>query len=151
MKNVVPNEKKCDEAIRRSLRYRVRATEEFFNPGSKVIYKRDGQDRWRGAAMIIGNDGSVYYLRHQGNLYRVPACRIKYFREESAQTVPTNMDVDENQTQSSVVSKPRNSRKEADESDEDCSLQAILDDRNDHRTKKCFACLEPGSKTKYFP
>ena len=37
---------------------------------------RDGQQRWRGPATVIGNDCSVYFLRHQGNLVWVSACRI---------------------------------------------------------------------------
>lgn len=69
-------EVQCDESIRRALRHRVRAAEKVFKPGNKVYYKRDGQDRWKGPAVVIGNDGSVYYIRHQGNLYRVAACRL---------------------------------------------------------------------------
>ena len=69
-------EVQCDESIRRALRHRVRAAEKVFKPGNKVYYKRDGQDRWNGPAVVIGNDGSVYYIRHRGNLYRVAACRL---------------------------------------------------------------------------
>ena len=69
-------EVQCDEQTRRALRYKVRAVEKKFEQGSKVYYKRDGQDRWRGPATVIGNDGSVYFLRQQGNIYRVSACRI---------------------------------------------------------------------------
>lgn len=72
---------KCDESIRRALRHRVRAAEKVFKVGSRVYYKRDGQDRWRGVATVVGSDRSVYYLRHQGNLYRVAACRIKDVEE----------------------------------------------------------------------
>ena len=69
-------EVQCDEQTRRAFRHRVRAVEKVFSSGSKVYYKRDGQDRWRGPATVIGNDGSVYFLRHQATLYRVAACRI---------------------------------------------------------------------------
>ena len=69
-------EVQCDEQIRRALRHKVRAVEKSYPQGTKVYYKRDGQSQWRGKATVIGNDGSVYFLRHQGSIYRVPACRI---------------------------------------------------------------------------
>ena len=69
-------EVQCDEQTRRTFRHRVRAVEKVFSSGSNVYYKHDGQERWRGPATVIGNDGSVYFLRHQATLYRVSACRI---------------------------------------------------------------------------
>ena len=69
-------EVQCDEQTRRALRHKVRSVEKRFDQGSKVYFKRDGQDRWRGPATVIGNDGSVYFLRQQGTIYRVSACRI---------------------------------------------------------------------------
>ena len=66
----------CDEQTRRALRHKVCSVEKVFKQKSKVYYKRDGQDRWRGPATVIGNDGSVYFLNHQGSVYRVSGCRI---------------------------------------------------------------------------
>ena len=91
-------EVQCDESIRRALRHRVRAAEKVFKPGNKVYYKRDGQDRWKGPAVVIGNDGSVYYLRHQGNLYRVAACRINDI-EDSPVTEENSNDNKPNNTE----------------------------------------------------
>ena len=46
----------------------MRAREKVFKQGDSVYYKRDCQDRWKGPAVVIGNDGAVHYIRHQGNI-----------------------------------------------------------------------------------
>ena len=71
----------------------------MFAQGSKVYYKRDGQDRWRGPATVIGNDGSVYYVRHQGSLYRVSACRITHLEDAAHETNDGNNTSDNNAQQ----------------------------------------------------
>ena len=38
----------ADERIRRALRHQVRAVEERFEPGQRVLYKREGHNRWLG-------------------------------------------------------------------------------------------------------
>ena len=91
-------EVQCDEQTRRALRHKVRAVEKRYEQGSKVYYKRDGQDRWRGPATVIGNDGSVYFLRHQGSLYRVPSCRIIDIEYSDTKNTTENSDVNINNT-----------------------------------------------------
>ena len=110
-------EAQCDESIRRALRHRVRAAEKFFKPGSRVYYKRDGQDRWRGVATVIGNDGSVYYLRHQGNLYRVSATRIKDI--EHLNETPVNDRNKMEELNSTKVAKTRVENSHAESSDDE--------------------------------
>ena len=63
------------ERIRRALRNKVRASEKVFVRGDKCYYKRE-EDRWRGPATVIGNDGKIYFLRHGGYLVRVSINRL---------------------------------------------------------------------------
>ena len=41
------------EKIKRSLKSKIRASQQVFNPGDKVYYKRDNQERWLGPAKVI--------------------------------------------------------------------------------------------------
>ena len=68
----------ASERIRRALSRNIRNTdEEVIEVGCPVYYKRDGEDKWRGPARVIGKDGKVYILRHGGYIARVHICRIK--------------------------------------------------------------------------
>ena len=59
---------KCeaDEKIRRVLCHPVRATEETFNPGDSVFYKKEGKNRWLGPGKVIFQDGRVVFVRYGG-------------------------------------------------------------------------------------
>ena len=75
----------ANERIRRALSKNIRKTEdENIEIGCHVYYKRDGEDRWRGPARVIGKDGKVYILRHGGYIVRVHICRIKKTMEREA-------------------------------------------------------------------
>ena len=69
-------EVQCDSKIRKALAHKVRAVERMFQAGESVYFKRDGNNRWRGPATVIGNVGSVYFIKHQGSLLRLAACRL---------------------------------------------------------------------------
>ena len=56
----------CDKSLKSALRHHVRAGEKEFKSGNRVYDKQDGQDRWKGPAVVIGDDGSVYCICHQG-------------------------------------------------------------------------------------
>ena len=58
-------ESECSERIRRALRHNVRSVEEVYETGQKVYYYSD--KKWRGPATVIGSDGCVIILKHQGN------------------------------------------------------------------------------------
>ena len=59
----------CDEKLRQAMRSRVRAVEKRYNQGDEVYYRRDGDKaEWRGPATVLGNQGSVHYLVHSGDV-----------------------------------------------------------------------------------
>ena len=59
---------KCeeDEKIRRALRHPVRATEETFNSGDSVFYKKEGKNRWLGLGKVFFQDSRIVFVRHGG-------------------------------------------------------------------------------------
>ena len=64
------------ERIRRALRHKVRVAEESFQLGDKIFYKRNYDNRWRGPAKVIGQDGKIVYVGHGDQLVRVSTCRL---------------------------------------------------------------------------
>ena len=84
----------ANERIRRALSRNIRRTEDLdVQVGSYVYYKREGEDRWRGPARVIGKDGKVNVVRHGGQIARVHICRLKGL-EESNPTTTENIDED---------------------------------------------------------
>ena len=65
-----------DERIRRALRGKVRASEQIFEHGDHVFYKRDGKDRWLGPGKVMFQDGKVVFVRHGGVFVRVSPNRL---------------------------------------------------------------------------
>ena len=65
------------EKIRRALRKQIRPTPDLCSPGDKVFYKRPDNQEWRGPGVVIGQDGSVVFVRHGGMLVRVHKCRLR--------------------------------------------------------------------------
>ena len=81
----------ADERIRRALRSKVRASEQVFEPGDHVFYKRDGHDRWLGLGKVIFQDGKVVFVRHGSIFVRVSLNRLlkagcEYATSESVST-----------------------------------------------------------------
>jgi len=66
----------ADERIRRALRSKVRASEQIFDNGDLVFYKREGKDRWLGPGKVIFQDGKVVFVRHGGVFVRVSPNRL---------------------------------------------------------------------------
>ena len=65
-----------DERIRRALRGKIRASEQIFNHGDSVFYKREGKDRWLGPGKVVFQDGKVIFVRHGGVFVRVSPNRL---------------------------------------------------------------------------
>ena len=66
----------ADERIRRALRTKVRASEEVFEKGDTVYYKREGKERWLGPATVVFQDGKVVFVRQGGVFVRVSPNRL---------------------------------------------------------------------------
>ena len=54
----------ADGRIRRALRKKVRASEQVFENGDRVFYKREGNERWLGPGKVVFQDGKVMFVRH---------------------------------------------------------------------------------------
>ena len=69
-------ESEAEERIKRALRNKIRASEQVYNPGDHVFYKREAQDRWLGPAKVIFQDGKVIFVRHGSVFVRVSPNRL---------------------------------------------------------------------------
>ena len=73
----------CSERIRRALRKRIRTNNgERYEHGDKVFYKRPDSTEWKGPGSVIGQDGSVVFVRHGGTYVRVHTCRLTKVKEK---------------------------------------------------------------------
>ena len=54
----------------RALRHPVRASEEFYENGEKVFYKRDDGKRWHGPSKVLGELGTIVFVIHGSRLIR---------------------------------------------------------------------------------
>ncbi|MCG7877703.1 MAG: transposase [Candidatus Thiodiazotropha endolucinida] len=70
-------ETEADERIRRALRNKVRASEQVFENGDRVFYKREGRERWLGPGKVVFQDGKVVFVRHGGVFVRVSPNRLR--------------------------------------------------------------------------
>ena len=60
-----------DERVRRALRHKIRASEQKFNNGDRVYYKRQGSEKYLGPGKVVFQDGKVVFVRHGGVFVRV--------------------------------------------------------------------------------
>ncbi|XP_024125019.2 uncharacterized protein LOC112144625 [Oryzias melastigma] len=70
-------EVECSERIRRALRKQIRPTDEKYETGDRVYYKRTDSIEWKGPAVVIGQDGAVVFIRHGGILVRAHQSRLR--------------------------------------------------------------------------
>ena len=64
------------ERIKRALRAKIRIADTVYERGDIVYYKKESEERWRGPAKVIFQDGKVIFIR-VGSIYcRVSANRI---------------------------------------------------------------------------
>ena len=61
----------ADEKIRRALRNKVRASEQVFENGDRVFYKREGKGQWLGPGKVLFQNGKVVFVRHGGVFVRL--------------------------------------------------------------------------------
>jgi hypothetical protein len=66
----------ASERIRRALRHKVRMTQQKYECGQSVYYKRDGKTQWLGPAKVVAQDGKLIFIRHGGALLRVTPNRL---------------------------------------------------------------------------
>jgi hypothetical protein len=66
----------ADEIIRRALRNKVRASEQVFEHGDNVFYKREGKERWLGPGEVVYQDGKGFF-RHRAVFVQVSPNRLQ--------------------------------------------------------------------------
>ncbi len=64
------------ERIRRALRSKMRASEQVFEHGDRVYYKREAHEKWLGPGKVVFQDGKVIFIRHGGAFVRVSPNRL---------------------------------------------------------------------------
>ena len=55
----------------------MRASEQGFEHGDRVFYKREGKERWLGPGKVVFQDGKVVFVRHGGVFVRVSPNRLQ--------------------------------------------------------------------------
>ena len=65
------------EKIRRALRKQTRQTGAVYTTGDEVYCKRSDNNKWKGPAKAIGQDGPVVFIRHGGQLVKAHICHIR--------------------------------------------------------------------------
>ncbi|KAK6191222.1 hypothetical protein SNE40_002958 [Patella caerulea] len=53
----------ANERVHRGLRAKLRASEQIFQNGDMVYYKREGKDRWLGPGRVVFQDGKVIFVQ----------------------------------------------------------------------------------------
>lgn len=87
-------EAECSERIRRALRKQVRRTDEKYEQGDKVYYKRVDCPEWKGPGVVIGQDGAVVFVRHEGTCIRVHHLRLrKVILDNDEQQIASDTDI----------------------------------------------------------
>ena len=70
------------ERIRRALRHNIRTSGEVkYITGDVVYYKRLDSKKWKGPAVVIGQDSQQVLVKHGGELRRVPPCRLTLVKD----------------------------------------------------------------------
>ena len=70
------------EKLKRALKHRIRTSDTVYQYGDIVYYKREHEDRWKGPASVMFQDGKVIYIRHGGYGVKVSANRIIKAKKE---------------------------------------------------------------------
>ena len=63
--------------LRNALRKQTRHTREYFDLGQAVYYKRNNDIKWEGPGKVVGQAGSVVFIRHGCFYVKVHCSRIQ--------------------------------------------------------------------------
>ncbi|KAL2093504.1 hypothetical protein ACEWY4_010816 [Coilia grayii] len=128
-------EAECSERIRRAVRKQLRNTDDRYEMGEKVYYKRVDCPEWKGPGVVIGQDGAVVFVRHGGTCVRVHYLRLRKVKNEDDGHVmndDTERTIDFEQRQNSTGDTNSND----DAGDEDPENQSDADsDTDDTETR----------------
>ena len=75
------------EKIKKALKHRIRTSDTVYQYGDIVYYKRENEDRWKGPATVMFQDGKVIYVRHGSFGIRVSANRLVKAKDELVEKI----------------------------------------------------------------
>ena len=88
--------------LKRAFRSNIRASEQVFQSGDCVYYKREGNIKWLGPAKVIDQDGKIVYVIHGSHLVRVSTSRLMHTERSNATESISDCDPDDNQVSDSI-------------------------------------------------
>ena len=116
------------EKIRRALRHRVRPSGKIYQKGELVYFKREKENRWKGPATVIGQDGTVVILKYGAYIVRVHETRV-----QNAGHIIAEENVKEKEDLLNLIKSQRESNEEIKankENDEENQCEHESDDEN---------------------
>ena len=67
----------ASERLKRALKHNIRTySEEVFDQGEKVFYKKRNDKHWRGPGKVLGMEGNFVLIRHGASYHRCHPCRL---------------------------------------------------------------------------
>ena len=77
-------QQEASEKLRRALNRKTRGySEQTFNNGDIVFFKRNNSKAWHGPAKVLGKDNQQHLLKQGGLYYRVHPCRMQLCNSDS--------------------------------------------------------------------
>ena len=115
------------ERIQRALRHKVRSySDEIFENGDKVYFRRKETKGWKGPAVVLGKDGQFVLIRYGSAMYRVHPCQLikKQYQNTNQTDKLGNIEQVVRKSNQKVDSKKIEEHVQNDDSDSDTSLNA---------------------------
>ena len=75
------------EKLKKALKHRIRTSDTVYQHGDTVYYKREHEDKWKGPASVMFQDGKIIYVRHGGYGIKVSANRIIKAKKELVEKI----------------------------------------------------------------
>ena len=75
------------EKLKKALKHRIRTSDTVYQYGDTVYYKRENEDRWKGPASVMFQDGKIIYVRHGGYGVKVSASRLIKAKKELVEKI----------------------------------------------------------------
>lgn len=107
------------ERIKRALRHRIRSSQETFEAGDQVYYKRDDDERWLGPGKVMFQDGKVVFVRHGSVYKRVSVNRLIKRRNNQTTELDIYRELDDGDFEKDMVDNKENTQQSKDGEDEE--------------------------------
>ncbi len=129
-------EAESSERLRRALRKQIRPSGGNFETGDKVYFKRSDNPEWKGPGCVIGQDGTVVFVRQGGMVVRVHRSRIRKCTDkvDTGNGQSTNMEDEEVGDRDRLIDGPdsdaeNQENRETENREENAELEEDLEQR----------------------